>query len=113
MSVSPFTEKCSGKYLKKLVGKADLEDALKRLDKLTNEEVRMATAQVLKATHTVDDRVRGVDDKILNVDNRVAGVDDRVACVDNRVEGVERRVASVDDKVEAIDNKVAVVIDGA
>ena len=99
--------------MKKLVGKADLEDALKRLDKLTNEEVRMATAQVLKATHTVDDRVRGVDDKILNVDNRVAGVDDRVACVDNRVEGVERRVASVDDKVEAIDNKVAVVIDGA
>ncbi|KAF8494343.1 hypothetical protein F5888DRAFT_652842 [Russula emetica] len=44
------------KYLKKLIGRTDLEDALKRLEKLTNEEVRMATAQVLKATHTVDDR---------------------------------------------------------
>ena len=113
LTVSPLIEKFSGKYLKKLIGRTDLEDALKTLDKLTNEEVRMATAQVLKATHTVDDRVRGVDDKILNVDNRVAGVDDRVARVDNRVEGVEGRVASVDEKVEAIDDKVAVVIDGA
>ena len=58
----------------------------------------MATAQVLKATHTVDDRVRGVDDKVLDVNNRVAAVDDRVA--------------AVDDKVKAVDDKVAVVIDG-
>ena len=27
-----------------MIGKADIEDALKRLDKLTNEEVRMAVA---------------------------------------------------------------------
>ncbi|KAF8494402.1 hypothetical protein F5888DRAFT_656619 [Russula emetica] len=73
------------KYLKKLIGRTDIEDALKRLEKLTNEEVRMATAQVLKATHTVDDRVRVVENKVINVDNRVAGVDDRVAGVDNKV----------------------------
>jgi hypothetical protein len=54
----------SEKYLKKLIGKTDIEDALKRLDKLTNEEVRMVTAQVLKATHTVDDKVKAVDDKV-------------------------------------------------
>jgi hypothetical protein len=82
----------SEKYLKKLIGKTDIEDALKRLDKLTNEEVRMVTAQVLEATHTVED-------KVLDVDNRVARVDDRVADVDNNV--------------KAIDDKVAVVIDGA
>jgi hypothetical protein len=41
-----------------------LEDALKSLEKLTNEEVRMATAQVLKATHNVNDRVAAVDDKV-------------------------------------------------
>jgi hypothetical protein len=94
-----LTEKCSGKYLKKLIGRTDLEDALKKLEKLTNEEVRMATAQVLKATHAVDDKVG-------RVENMVAGVDDRVARVDERV-------ASVDDCVKTIDNKVAVVIDGA
>jgi hypothetical protein len=42
----------SEKYLRKLIGKTDIEDALKRLDKLTNEEVRMVAAQVLEATHT-------------------------------------------------------------
>jgi hypothetical protein len=45
------------KYLKKLIGKNEIEDALKRLDRLTNEEVRMVTAQVLEATHAVDDGV--------------------------------------------------------
>ena len=59
--MSQLTENCSGKYLKKLIGRNEIEDALKRLEKLTNEEVRMATAQVPKATHTVDDRVGVVD----------------------------------------------------
>jgi hypothetical protein len=104
--VARLTEKCSGIYLKKLIGRTDLEDALKRLEKLTIEEVRMATAQVLKATHTVDDRVRVLENKVLEVDLKVAGVDDRVA-------GVDERVAGVDDCVKAIDDKVAVVIDGA
>jgi hypothetical protein len=35
------------KFLKKLLGKSDVEDALKRLDKLTQEEAKMATAEVL------------------------------------------------------------------
>jgi len=111
--MSRLTEKCSGKYLKKLIGKTDVEDALKRLEKLTNEEVRMATAQILKATHTVDDRVRVVDNKVLDVDNKVADVDDRVAGVDDRVARVDERVAGVDDCVKTIDDKVTVVIDGA
>ena len=38
-----------------------MEDGLKRLDKLTQEEARMASAQNLKISHTVDDRVKMVD----------------------------------------------------
>jgi hypothetical protein len=49
------------KYGKKLIGRTDMEDALKRLDKLTQEEARMAVAQNLKATQIVDERVRGVE----------------------------------------------------
>jgi hypothetical protein len=64
----------SEKYLKKLVGRTDIEDALKRLDKLTQDEVRMATAQLLKLTH-------GVDDKVKVVDNKVDGVSDTVKLV--------------------------------
>ena len=78
------------KYLKKLIGRTEIEDALKRLDKLTEDEARMATAQVLKVTHRVDERVRGVGDEVLGVDNRVARVDDRVARVDDSVDQVKR-----------------------
>ena len=50
--------------MRKLIGRTDIEDALKRLDKLSQEEARMATAQVLKVAHSVDDRVREVADDV-------------------------------------------------
>lgn len=43
--------------MKRLLGKSDIEDALRRLDKLTQEEARMATAEVLKVTQRVDEKV--------------------------------------------------------
>ncbi|KAF8497508.1 hypothetical protein F5888DRAFT_1698521 [Russula emetica] len=55
------------KYLRKLIGRNDIEGALKRLDKLTQEEARMATAEVLKVTHSIDDKV-----KVLIEDGREA-----------------------------------------
>ena len=63
-----------------------MEDALKRLDKLTQEEARMATAQVLKVTHNVEEGVRGVADKVVGVDDRVANVNDRVTTI---IEGAQ------------------------
>ena len=97
-----------------------MENALKRLDKLTQEEARMAVAQNLKATHTVDERVRGVANAVVVVDNRVAGVgdqvagvDDRVAGIDDKVEGIDARVAGVDDRVKAVDDKVTEAVQGA
>ena len=45
------------RFVKKLLGKNDIEDALKRLDTLTQEEARMAIAEVLKVTQRVDDKV--------------------------------------------------------
>jgi len=67
-----LTENHSEKYLKRLAGKTDLEDALKKLDKLTHEEARMAIAQNLRATQNVDDRVKGVDDEVKEVNDKVA-----------------------------------------
>lgn len=74
-----LTERRSEKYGKKLVGRTDLEDALKRLDRLTQEEARMAAAEVLRATHIIDERVRGVSKQVLVVEDRMASVDDKVA----------------------------------
>jgi len=58
-----------------------MEDVLKRLDKLTHEEARMAIAQNLKATHTVDDRVKGIHASVANIDEGVQAVNDKVAVV--------------------------------
>ena len=46
--------------MKKLVGKKEMEDALKRLDRLTQDEARMAAAEILKVTHVVDNKVTTV-----------------------------------------------------
>jgi len=85
-----LTEPFSEKYLKKLIGKTDIEDALKRLDRLTQEEARMAAVQVLKVANTVDDRVQGIANNIDSVDNRVAGVDNRMKDVHDGVDQMKR-----------------------
>ena len=95
-----LTEECLERYLKKLIGRTDLEDGVKRLDKLTLEESRMATAENLKATHAVDERVKGVDNRVADVDDRVAGVDDRVAGVDDRLAAVDDRLQRAADDVD-------------
>ncbi|KAH9028017.1 hypothetical protein EDB83DRAFT_2555160, partial [Lactarius deliciosus] len=52
------------RYLKKLIGRRDVEDALARLDRLTQQEVQMAIVQVLKISHHVKDGVEAVGDKV-------------------------------------------------
>ena len=84
--------------MKKLLGKNDIEDALKKLDTLTMEEARMAIAETLKVTNRVDDKVDKMDNKVDKVDDTVHRVDDTV----NRVDGTVNRV----------DDKVTVLIDG-
>jgi len=59
----------------------------------------MATAEALRAIHTVDGRVRGVADQVVGVDDRVAGVDNRLRDVSDTVATVNDRVREVDDKV--------------
>jgi hypothetical protein len=97
--IGRFSEKYVKKLMKKLIGNNDIEDALKRLDRLTQEEARMASAQLLEITNAIDSEVRGIAENVLVVD-------DRVACVDDRVK-------DVDDKVKAVDDKLVAVIDGA
>ena len=71
----------SEKFLKKLEGRSDIEDALQRLDKLTQEESRMAVAQDLSATHGVAEGVKNVGNDVHDIDYRVKGVDDKIDAV--------------------------------
>ncbi|KAH9178025.1 hypothetical protein EDB89DRAFT_1299066 [Lactarius sanguifluus] len=100
------------KFLKKLVGGRDIEDALQKLDRLTQEEARMATAEVLRVTHGVDDKVKGVGFQVEGVNKGVQDVDGKVEGVDVRVQGVDERVQGVDERVQGADKRIQRVGDG-
>ena len=112
---------------------ADLEDALKKLDRLTQEEARMAHVEVLRVTHSIRDGVNIVDGKVEEVSKQVQCVDDKVQVVidgalgifgqllspsniqpissDGRqakvaAKDIGNKVEEVGDKVEDIGNKV-------
>ena len=53
------------------MGKKEIEDALKRLDRLTQEEALMATAQILSLTRAVDSKATGVGNKLNDVDDKM------------------------------------------
>ena len=88
IDISPKPDHYAEKYFKKLFGMKGVEDALQRLDKLTQEEARMAAAEALTIA-------RGIDDKVTDVDERVKSVDVKVDSIDNKVLGVDDKVGAV------------------
>ena len=56
------------------MGRKDIEDALRKLDRLTQEEALMAAAQILTLTHTIDNKVTCVGNKLRDVDNKMDAV---------------------------------------
>ena len=65
--IEPFSEKYLKKLIKKLIGNNDIDDALKRLDRLTQEEARMASAQLLRIAGVIDGEVREIADDVNQV----------------------------------------------
>jgi hypothetical protein len=78
--------------LRKLVGNTDIEDSLQRLDRLTQEEARMASAELLKVTHNVDCKVDDVHGDVQNVGNKVKDVDNRVQGIGGDVNDISCEV---------------------
>jgi uncharacterized protein YoxC len=97
--------------LKKLAGNRDIEDSLERLDKLTQEEARMASAELLKMAQSVDGKVMGVDDRVKGVEGKMQDVRDDVQGVGNKVQDFRGDVRDVGDKVQDVDDRVQGVDD--
>ena len=57
--------------MKKLIGRTDIEDALKKLERLSQDEALMAIAQVLRVTRNVDDNLEEVIDGAQSMFSRV------------------------------------------
>ena len=90
MLIERFIEKYLKKVIKKLIGNNEIEDALKRLDRLTQEKARMVSAQLLKISTVINSGVGEIADHVVVVNDRVAGVDERVAGVADGVDRIER-----------------------
>ncbi|KAH9055784.1 hypothetical protein EDB83DRAFT_1085976 [Lactarius deliciosus] len=54
-------------FLKKILGRNDIEDALLRLDKLEQGELRLVTAQVLKTTSDLKDTTNDIKDATCHI----------------------------------------------
>ena len=59
------------KFMKRLAGRTDLEDALQRLDILTKEENLMTAARNLEVTHRVDVNVMATQELTRNIHDNV------------------------------------------
>ena len=79
---------------------------MERLDNLTQEEARIASAELLKVTHSVDDRVRDVDEKVEVVRNGVHDVGNKIQGVDDRVQGIGGDIRDVSSEVRCVDDKL-------
>ena len=94
----------------KLTGNRDIEDSLEKLDRLTQEEARMASVELLKMTQRVDDKVMGVDDRVKDVEGKIRGdvqeVRDDVQEVRDNMQEVHDDVQEVRDDVQDIGNMV-------
>jgi hypothetical protein len=89
----------TGVFLKKLVGRKDIEDALQRLEKVAMEETRMAAVEALNTSHGVGDKVMGVDHKVHGVQNTLKAVETLMKGVEDTLQGVDGRVKDIGDKV--------------
>jgi hypothetical protein len=89
-------------FLKKVAGIKTLEDGLLKLDKMTNEEARMANAEVLRLAHNIDEKVEGVGIQVKDVDEKVQGIDKDVRGVNVQVQSVEKNVNVIKEMVKEV-----------
>jgi hypothetical protein len=80
------------KVLKKLVGRTDVEDALRRLDTLTKEENLMTAARNLEVTNNVDVNVTATQKIIDHVDENVTEVKEAVRNVHGNIRSISDNV---------------------
>jgi len=79
------------------VGNTDIKDALQNLDRLTQEEARIANAELLNIAHGVRCKVNRVSESIQVISEDLQGVNDTlqntVQDLDNRAEQVNRELS--------------------
>src|SRR6266404_1324557 len=93
------------KYLKKLIGRKDVEDALHMLDRLTQEEEKMACAEALRIAGELEKSMKGVE-------ATVGSVGGAVESVRTKAEPIGDKLQSISDEAQGVDDKLSAAIQG-
>jgi hypothetical protein len=84
------------KFMKKIVGKADhVEDALKRLDVLTNEENLMTAARTLEVAQHANDKITIIEEVLQDVNGNVRATQELTYHVDRNVTATEEVISDI------------------
>ncbi|KAN0141435.1 hypothetical protein V8E53_000680 [Lactarius tabidus] len=105
------------KYVKGLFGIHRVEDAFQRLDKLTQEEVRMAEVEILTIASRIDENIIQVEENLEGISEGVQSVHMIVKGIDGKLEGAQidaqsagREVGLINTGVTEVREKMQVVL---
>ena len=80
--------------------------------RVTQEGVRMATAEVLNVAHNVEHGVESIGGQVRGIGGQVKGVTSQVMSVGSQVTVITEQVKDVDNKVKDVYNKVNMIVEG-
>jgi hypothetical protein len=84
-------------FLKKLVGRKDIEDAIQRLENVAAEEARMAAVEALNGFHGIGDKVMGFEHK--------NGIQSAPKALEGGMKGVRETLQGTDARARNTRNK--------
>ena len=99
----------SERFLKRLIGRSNVEDALLRLDALTKEESLMVAARTLEVTHRVADVASRVDDNVEATKTVVKVIDENVNETKVLTKDIDSNTKVTKALTEEVSNNVRVI----
>jgi len=100
------------KFIKRLVGRRDVEDALQRLNILTQEESLMTTAATFQVTHQTHETVTEIKEVVRDVGGDTKATREIVQHVNQNVLTIKEAAYNTADGVERVRKDVRNVDDG-
>jgi hypothetical protein len=105
----PVVNYASEMFLKRLMGRTKVEDALLRLDSLTREESLMTLARTLEVTHRIDNVVCNVDGGVRAINTLTEVIDENVKVTKALTEDVAGNVNMTKALAKEVGDNVKVV----
>jgi hypothetical protein len=100
------------KYVKELFRIHRVEEAFQRLDKLTQEEARMAEVETLTIAHCIHENLIRVDENVIRVGENVEGINEGVQSVHMIVTGIDDKLETAHADAQGVHREVCLINTG-